>query len=115
MSTQIEKGSHFQIPIYLMAAKEAIFSNKFRPDFGRLIFIEYPDNKWEDTLKGDIESVLNTMKEWASKYIDSIEEGIFPPDASGPCTYCSYSNLCRYETKGINKIRRERSESQTNR
>ncbi len=116
ISTLIEGGSHFQIPIYLLAAKEAILSNKFRPDLGCLIFIEYPDDKkGEDTLEGDIESVLNRMKEWVSKYVNAIEEGVFPPDASGPCTYCSYSNLCRYETKGINKIRRERSESQSKR
>ena len=113
ISTQIEEGSHFQIPIYLLAAKEVIFSNKFRPDLGRLIFIEYPKDKGEDTLEGDIESALSTMKEWVSKYVDSIERGVFPPEVSDFCKFCSYGNLCRYETKGINKIRRERSESQS--
>jgi hypothetical protein len=49
------------------------------------------------------------VKDFASQYIFSIEEGIFFPDASGPCTYCPYGDICRYGTKGMNRIRREKT------
>ncbi|MBN1571712.1 MAG: exodeoxyribonuclease V subunit gamma [Deltaproteobacteria bacterium] len=113
LSSQVEEGSHFQIPIYLLAAKEVILSNKFNPYEGLLVFIEYEEGKkTEDILGGDIELIFKRMRENALKVIDSIEGGIFYPDASGPCDYCSYKDICRYITKGINKKRVERTEGE---
>ncbi|GEM_PF-1938619 len=113
LTKQIEKGIHFQIPIYLLAARESILGNRFSPEGGRLIFIEYEEKKDQmDMIEGDLEYIFGEIKKFVSRHIDSIEGGIFYPDASGPCDYCSYKDICRYVTKGINKKRVEKTEGQ---
>ncbi len=105
LQTEIERGGHFQTPLYIMAARDIILKGEYRPKEGRLVYIEWEDEgKRTDVLEHDaILSSIDKATEKIGENVSQIEVGAFAPISkkeNTSCRFCPYKDLCLSESRG---------------
>ena len=98
LTTEIEKGLHFQIPIYMMAGEAVILEDGFEAEGGRLVYIERKgEEKREEEIDRDyLHEEWEAVREKIGEYMASIDEGAFNTKADdNTCKYCAYRHICR--------------------
>ena len=105
LETEIEEGGHFQMPLYIMAARDVIFSGDYKPKEGKLVYIEWEDEKKRadvlvsDAILASIEKAIENIGE----HVSQIEFGAFAPISkreNTSCRFCPYKDLCLSESRG---------------
>jgi ATP-dependent helicase/DNAse subunit B len=110
LQTEIEDGGHFQTPLYIMAARDVIFGGRYEPKEGRLVYIEWEDEKKRvDILERDkISSSMEKTTEKIGEHVSQIERGNFiPVSKRDSCKFCPYKDLCLSESRGTMDRREE--------
>ncbi len=111
LKTEIERGRHFQLPIYLMAAEDLLLAGKRTPAGGALVYLETddgPDHR-ETLSREEYEQTRDAVVEEIGEVITEMQSGNFTPFRGDSCRFCGYRDLCRSDIKAIGKIRREKT------
>lgn len=111
LQTEIKEGGHFQTPLYIKAAEDIILRGEYEPREGRLVYIEWEDEKKRtDVLECDaIPASIEKAIEKIGENVSQIEAGVFAPVSkreNTSCRFCPYKDLCLSESKGT-KDKRE--------
>ena len=116
LATRIEKGQHLQLPVYLLAARDVLFSGGFSTQGASLIYLEEPIGKDREE-RIDLSNspdILDTALSHIHHFVSMMHGGVFFPAGMEPgrgCTYCDHRDHCRFESKGIAQIRKNRTET----
>lgn len=111
LGTRIKRGLSLQLPLYLLAARDVLFSGDFTPVGASLIYLEEPlsQTREERIDLSDSPDILDAALSHIRQSVDMMHRGIFYPAGQEPgkgCTYCDHRNHCRFESKGVAQIRR---------
>ena len=116
LGTRIKKGLFLQLPLYLLAARDVLFSGDFTPVGASLIYLEDPVSKSREEHIDLLDSpdILDASLSHIHHFVEMMHRGIFYPAGQEPgrgCTYCDHRGHCRFESKGIAEIRKDRTEA----
>ena len=116
LSSRIQRGLSLQLPLYLLAARDILFSGGLAPQGTSQIYIEKPMGKDREE-RIDLSTstdIIGITLSHIHRFVEMMHRGVFFPAGVDPgrgCTYCDHRDHCRFESKGMAQIRRGKTET----
>jgi RecB family exonuclease len=114
LATRIQKGLSLQLPLYLLAARDVLFSGDSSPRGASLIYLEEPDekNREEHIDTTGAPEILDAALSHVFMFVMMMHRGVFFPAGVEPdkgCRFCDHKDHCRSGSKGIARFRKNRT------
>jgi len=114
LDKRIQKGLSLQLPLYLLATRDVLFSGDFTPTGASLINLEQPigPDKEERLDLGDSPDILDAALLHIHRFVEMMRRGVFFPAGVEPdkgCRFCDHRNHCRSRSKDIAQIKKHKT------
>jgi len=114
LPTRIRKGLSLQLPLYLVAARDILFSGGLDPFATSHIYMEKPIGK-EREERIDLSTspdIIDAAISHTHRFVEMMHAGVFFPAGVVPergCRFCEHKNHCRSGPKDIAQIRKDKT------